>query len=1824
MKRVLSLILVVFMLLASLTACNVVTDFFGGLFKDKGLEQAQENVKLLYINKAKDTNADFEVVPQVTIGKDVYTIEWSVNVTDGVKVVKTEDGKIMIDVNDKTDVDIPYVLTATIKSPKGKTITQTFEFNVPKFKELTWDEFAATEDDKPVVIKGVVGGIVETSKENDLYLQDENGGYFVYKLAEKPSDLGIKVGMTVRVSGIRDTYYGVYQVSNPQVEILDSTIKTVEPIDITKAFTDAKNLKDESLTRYQSMFVTIKGATVLGQDENDSTYFNFSLAGKKAYVRISSSTSMLTKEGEATFKKNVADHIGYSADITGFVSIYNNNIYIIPLNENAFSNFVVAERTPAEQVAFEKDMLKDKVNTLITEAGTTELVTTPALYKDVKISWSISENDYAKIENGKLVVSLPDEEVKVTLTATLTQGEATDTASYEVTIAAAPTIIPQIVTAPVANTSYKYFLKQNNINKTLYFAGMMEKTYYLGTTTNPAEAVDVGLEPVEGKDGEYYLYFMDGSIPAYIVAYEGTKTDGSKIANLKIEYEKERANTWTFNTEHNTPVTKLSIGGAEDTYYIGAYSSNETFGLSKISYLPSKTSFAAQFATLLDTSLVSDADKIATEKEALDIPTEYKKNGEFELPIFGSTYTQVEISWESNSEFAVVEGNILKVTQQKAAQTVILTATITSGEVTETKEITVTITAIPTTVPQVVDTPVAGTEYYFALYQGNRKELLFITGKMNGFYYETTDDIDAAVKVVLEAVEGKTDVYYLSTTVAGAKKYLNIIKVEDGDKTYYNVRFEDAAVSEYVYNTEYKTVTTVVDENTYYFGTYGNYNTFSASTIDKAPTSFVAHFYELVDTSTISDADKVAQDKEALVGPDNKYTEGTTVELPLVGKNFEDVTITWNSDSEFAVIVDGVLTITIPETETKVTITATIACGEATETVTFEITLVKPADPDQPLTYEDYMAAQDGEALSKLVNVVVTGIVSKSAGSSYNCLFVQDANGGAYYIYKMEKDPIADLKIEIGMTISVEGGKKAIYNGTHEIVAGEQGLTVTIVSNEKTPVAPVDYTEIFKDATALDDAALVGKQSLLVTLKGVIITDQNLSSGYLNFKLGDKNCYLRISSSTLGFNTADKDAFIAEHAAKKGYSADVTGIISQYNGAFYLVPVSTDAFVYGELVEQPETPENPDEPVEPAFTSKLEIVDTPVAGTEYYFGLAQMNNKTDLYITGAMDGYYYQTTEDKTASVKVVLEAVTGKDGVFYLYTTVDGAKKYLNIVKNGTYTNVVFGDTAISEYVYNTEYKTVTTDLEGATYYFGTYGTYKTFSASKIEKAATSFVAHFCVAPATTPETPETPETPDDGGNGNEEPTTIPGTTTVPSLTPVTPVAGTAYKFGFIQGNLNKTYFLTGVLSGYYMASTETFADGVEFYVEETEGGYYLYCMVDGAKKYVNMVVSGTHVNGKYEDAAATIYTYDETLKTLVTKVNDEDYIFGTRNDKTYTTLGPVKVSNNPFYAHFVTEAASDVLVMDSTTPAEGTAYKFGFIQGNLNKVYFLTGVLSGYYMASTEVLTDGVNFYIEATEGGYYLYCMVDGAKKYVNMVVSGTHVNGKYEDTAATIYTYDETLKTLVTKVNDEDYIFGTRNDKTYTTLGPVKVSNNPFYAEFVVSPNPDTLPDEPETPETPETPENPEQGGDTTQATVSKSHTDIASIAGVTAGQNTGAIGGKEIKLDDNITIVCKKETSTADPTIYSESIRIYQGGATLTIKAADGCAIETVLITLATKSGGQGPITVTGGTASALTNYVYTITANENTSEIVITTAGTTSSTRLYVANIEVQYATSGN
>ena len=120
--------------------------------------------------------------------------------------------------------------------------------------------------------------------------------------------------------------------------------------------------------------------------------------------------------------------------------------------------------------------------------------------------------------------------------------------------------------------------------------------------------------------------------------------------------------------------------------------------------------------------------------------------------------------------------------------------------------------------------------------------------------------------------------------------------------------------------------------------------------------------------------------------------------------------------------------------------------------------------------------------------------------------------------------------------------------------------------------------------------------------------------------------------------------------------------------------------------------------------------------------------------------------------------------------------------------------------------------------------------------------------------------------------------------------VVGQPYKMSVYQGNKKQTLYSTGVLSGYYGASTQNFAAGATFYVEEAQGGYYLYFMKGATKTYVNLEQSGSYVNIKYQTTAKSVWTMNATYDTLTTKIGSTDYYMGTYNN--FTTFSASKLS--------------------------------------------------------------------------------------------------------------------------------------------------------------------------------------------------------------------------------------------------------------------------------------------------------------------------------------------
>ena len=514
----------------------------------------------------------------------------------------------------------------------------------------------------------------------------------------------------------------------------------------------------------------------------------------------------------------------------------------------------------------------------------------------------------------------------------------------------------------------------------------------------------------------------------------------------------------------------------------------------------------------------------------------------------------------------------------------------------------------------------------------------------------------------------------------------------------------------------------------------------------------------------------------------------------------------------------------------------------------------------------------------------------------------------------------------------------------------------------------------------------------------------------------------------------------------------ITVKVSEKNSSFYTVdiPVKNDTVTDYTLTATVKDAAGNSETLSferalPVYDSSA-IVERPEDQQAYKFYLVHASLGQTLYATGAtQDGgnKYILTTTDPKAAPDFYTEA----DGEgFKFYTTIDGVKNYV-YAKTTT-----SDDGKVSKYIgYSTEegttwtYKSETnawyTMINGLEYVVGTYGTYNTICISDSSfmtpdtTGKTQFPAGLIkkdVAESMTPsEGPTIYKTPEE-------------------------IVNAAYELelnGVLSGG--HKYTLTGVITDIPNPWSDDYGNITVVIVVNGMTDKPIECFRlkgDGANKLaVGDTITVTGELLKYDNKSETGKVEFNAGCTLVSGSGSGSG----DNDQPST---PSQPSGE----------------LKAQSPVAGTVYKFGFLQGNKNQVYYLTGVLSGFYMASTETFADGADFYVEATEGGFHLYCMVNGAKKYVNAKsVVGTdgknHINGLFEDTASSVYTYDETLKTLVTAIDGENYLFGTKADGTFTTLGPMKASSGCFYAVLVTEAA--SAPSTPETPDTPDTPDTP---------------------------------------------------------------------------------------------------------------------------------------------------------
>ena len=455
MKKLLALLLTAALLCSMLAACDpkkeeaeASTESPAAVTYD--LAGAAAYVESLYKEDLTITSVDFKVVSQVMIGGVTYQIDWSVD-TDKVTVGAPADGKVVVDVNEKSPEEVAYKLTATIKAGDGSTKKVTFKLTVPKYEVNSHAEYLAAAKGDIVTVEGIVVAINSKdagNKYNHLFLADTSvtGGYYCYSINQDPvKELGIQVGMTVKVTGPIEPYSGMQEIKGGDAAIVDSTIKEVNTLDITEKFASGADLG-----AYVGLPVTIKGVTLANQALETATdqYLNFKLGDKTSYIRtyVTDFPTTMKAEDKATIDADHAAHFGYKADVTGILVLFNGAPYLIPMSVTPFTNYQEVVQTPADKVGAEKPDLN--IGTSYSDDAVVDLPTVGKYFDDVQITWVSSNTTNAAIADGKLTIVVPDDATTVTLTATITCGDVTETKVFEITLSKAPVTIPEALQIP--------------------------------------------------------------------------------------------------------------------------------------------------------------------------------------------------------------------------------------------------------------------------------------------------------------------------------------------------------------------------------------------------------------------------------------------------------------------------------------------------------------------------------------------------------------------------------------------------------------------------------------------------------------------------------------------------------------------------------------------------------------------------------------------------------------------------------------------------------------------------------------------------------------------------------------------------------------------------------------------------------------------------------------------------------------------------------------------------------------------------------------------------------------------------------------------------------------------------------------------------------------------------------------------------------------------------------------------------------------------------------------------------------------------------------
>lgn len=668
-----------------------------------------------------------DLVLPTSVGTDGVTVTWSSNNPD----VISNDGKV-----NRQQESVTVTLTATLT--KG-TVSDTKEFDVVvlPFAEFTEVSSIQAAKDLHIVNQGLspkkdtyvkITGLTVVGVTTDGYMVYDGALLFFVYTGGAPAAT-IKAGDVYDITGFVDYYFGAWQFNGT---------KNAEMPTILKASTQAADVLD----------ATAFPSTIVSYIETLAKSYTFPESFPYAYVEI---TAKIRVQGTGNYDVFLVDtdYTGGNIDssqnsamtLNAFVVYYKSNVaalremdglkvklnvflYSLRTDRNIFTviftgvkeDIEVLPMTDAELVSAAKSQSVANLPSVQETAATLVL---PTDLLGTTIIWT-SSNDALINPTTGVVTPVAGSQTAVTLTATITKGTVTDTATKVIKVGQVPlSTVAQVVAAEVNSTLYRvqglvtagessgtFFIQQGEAGIAVYTTNTTLKATL---TANVGKLVEViGTRAVFNGLRQFApteIKAITGTAEVVAASIDGVAWTNEALLPYQgrlVTLSDLRVKTMIAPDKTGNVILERVVDGQTITLRLAATANisgavKTAFEALKVGDIISVTAplawyNGAQFLmtnqTVIAADTLTDAVKVAGDKAALVVPAEVKANTTLSLVTAGANGST--ISWATDNAAVITAAGV--VTLPVSGQvTVKLTATITLGTLTETREFNVVV-----------------------------------------------------------------------------------------------------------------------------------------------------------------------------------------------------------------------------------------------------------------------------------------------------------------------------------------------------------------------------------------------------------------------------------------------------------------------------------------------------------------------------------------------------------------------------------------------------------------------------------------------------------------------------------------------------------------------------------------------------------------------------------------------------------------------------------------------------------------------------------------------------------------------------------------------------------------------------------------------------------------------------------------------------------------------------------------------------------------------------------------------------------------------------